>query len=106
VEALVCLSLQMQGPNTAAATAVDSRDLLQLRPPTLFAIGSQSRHCPVSLMEQVRLQMMARNKLVIVRDADETLRIPLRNRLKVATLTLSLSLSLCHSPFFLPFPSH
>jgi hypothetical protein len=34
-------------------------------------------------MRQVRLQMIARNKLVIVRDADETLRLPLSKRLKV-----------------------
>merc|ERR1711988_1554190 len=34
-------------------------------------------------MEQLRHQMRARNKLVIVRDADESLRIPLSKRLKV-----------------------
>lgn len=90
VDCLVCLGLQMQEIAGNASDAVDTRDLFQLRPPTLFAIGSQSRLCPVPLMEKVRLQMIARNKLVIVRDGDEMLRIPLSNRLKV-TLTQPLS---------------
>lgn len=90
VNCLVCLGLQLQGIAGNDAVAVDTRDLFQLRPPTIFAIGSQSRLCPVSLMEQVRLQMIARNKLVIIRDADENLRIPLSKRLKVKlTQTMS-----------------
>ena len=64
-------------------SAVTTENLLKLRPPTLFAIGSQSRLSTVSEMEKVRLEMQARNKLVIVRNADEALRIPLSKRMKV-----------------------
>eukprot|EP00035_Acanthoeca_spectabilis_P026158 m.461519 g.461519 ORF g.461519 m.461519 type:complete len:503 (-) comp22334_c0_seq1:72-1580(-) len=83
VDCLICLGLQLQGVAGNTADAVDMRDLLQLKPPTLFAIGSQSWLSPVPKMEQIRLQMIARNKLVIVREADENLRIPLSKRLKV-----------------------
>lgn len=83
VDCLICLGLQLQGIAGNTADAVDMRDLLQLKPPTLFAIGSQSWLSPVPKMEQIRLQMIARNKLVIVREADENLRIPLSKRLKV-----------------------
>jgi predicted esterase len=53
VDCLICLGPQMQGMAGNLADAVDTRDLIQLKPPTLFAIGSQSRLCPVALMEQV-----------------------------------------------------
>lgn len=90
VDCLICIGLQMKGLGGYEHDTVDARHLFLLRPPTLFAIGSQSRLCPVSIMEQVRLKMQARNKLVIVRDADEALRIPLSKRLKVK-LTQSMS---------------
>mmetsp|Transcript_34559 Transcript_34559/g.104217 ORF Transcript_34559/g.104217 Transcript_34559/m.104217 type:complete len:551 (+) Transcript_34559:26-1678(+) len=83
VDCLICLGLQLQGITGNTADAVDMRDLLQLKPPTLFAIGSQSWLSPVAKMEQIRLQMIPRNKLVIVCEADENLRIPLSKRLKV-----------------------
>ena len=41
-------------------------------------LASQGRH-----VVQMRLQMTARNKLVIVRDADENLQIPLSKKMKV-----------------------
>ena len=43
VDCLICLGLQLQGIAGNTADAVDVRDLLQLKPPTLFAIGSQVR---------------------------------------------------------------
>ena len=43
----------MKGLGGYPHDTVDARDLFLLRPPTLFAIGSQSRLCPVSIMEQV-----------------------------------------------------
>eukprot|EP00039_Didymoeca_costata_P010581 m.142724 g.142724 ORF g.142724 m.142724 type:complete len:620 (-) comp14886_c0_seq2:129-1988(-) len=102
IDCLICLGLQLQGMAGNTADAVDTRDLFQLRSPTLFAIGSQSRLCPVPLMEQVRLKMLARNKLVIVRDADEALRIPLSKRLKVKlTQTMSDDLVLVHIAGFI-----
>lgn len=53
IDCLICLGPQMQGMAGNLADAVDTRDLIKLKPPTLFAIGSQSRLCPVALMEQV-----------------------------------------------------
>ena len=49
---MYCVLRAVYGVLSLLCTA---QDLFQLRPPTLFAIGSQSRLCPVSLMEQVRL---------------------------------------------------
>ncbi len=49
----------------------------------MASFGFAFFHVSINTHMQVRLQMIARNKLVIVRDADETLRIPLSKRLKV-----------------------
>lgn len=146
---LVCIGLHIQGKSSLLEAGVSPRELVQLKIPTLFAVGQRSRACPVSLMEEVRFsetrrptsllawrlqhcsyallvplccvcafvrvrvrltlrcfgnsrwlmislanitcywttqvrhKMIAKNKLVIVRDGDEILRIPMSKRIQV-----------------------
>ena len=70
VDAVICLAIQLNGVTgnpefvqftrygivgyLPSLSALVPKPLFQLHPPTLFAIGSQSRLCPVSAMEQVR----------------------------------------------------
>lgn len=89
--------------------SVSSKDMLRLLVPTLFAVGSGSAYCPIAMIErvraagvdrglsscrslrrlyitllaQLRVDMRCRNKLVVVRDGDSFLRIPLSKRRRV-----------------------
>lgn len=76
VDILVCIGLHIQGKSSLLEAGVSPRDLVALRIPTLFAVGQRSRACPVSLMEEVRHKMLAKNKLVCFTRGHPTKHIP------------------------------
>eukprot|EP00051_Salpingoeca_urceolata_P020796 m.317140 g.317140 ORF g.317140 m.317140 type:complete len:588 (-) comp19684_c1_seq8:140-1903(-) len=90
VDTIICLGLQLQGRHANPVFSLSSKELLAVRVPTLFAIGSNARLCPVQAMETTRAQMLTRTKTVVVRDGDDALCIPHASRRKVC-LTQAMS---------------
>jgi uncharacterized protein len=52
--------------------------LCALKTPILFVQGTRDALCPLDLLEQVRAQMQAPNKMHVVEHGDHSLRVPKR----------------------------
>jgi uncharacterized protein len=81
VDAIVCLGYPLCGGGNPAKTR--SEVLRKLTTPTLFVQGARDRLCPLDLLESVRREMKAVNKLYIVEDGDHSLLVT-QTRLKAS----------------------
>lgn len=69
VDGLVCLGYPLQGVGGKVRDEV----LKQLGTPVLFVQGTKDKLCPLEQLEQVRVQMTAKNDVIIVQGGDHSL---------------------------------
>ena len=73
VSAVICLGYPLCG----GGNANNLRDgvLLEMATPVLFIQGTRDPLCPLEILERVRTQMRAKNKIHVVRGGDHSLRV-------------------------------
>jgi predicted alpha/beta-hydrolase family hydrolase len=74
ITAVICLGYPLCGG--ADRNKLRERVLLELRTPVLFVQGSRDPLCPLDLLQSVREEMRAVNRLYIVRGGDHSLTVP------------------------------
>ena len=71
VDALICLGYPLCGGGDR--TKLRDAVLLKLRTPVLFIQGTRDTLCPLDLLDVVRTQMIAPNRLEVVKEGDHSL---------------------------------
>eukprot|EP00052_Salpingoeca_macrocollata_P027608 m.262614 g.262614 ORF g.262614 m.262614 type:complete len:502 (-) comp22762_c9_seq1:175-1680(-) len=81
-DCVVCLGLHLRSSFAHIIPPLLTDEACGLKTPILFATGTRARGCTPHSIDQLRLKLNTRNKLVLVKDGDDLLRVPMARRLK------------------------